>query len=50
MSKVNVIPTITVSVDAQAWPQGHVARIASMRVGTGNVVTKNKIHSEIFAQ
>ena len=41
------IPETTFAINAQPWPKGHVARIASMRIDTNTRVVKREIYSEV---
>lgn len=44
------IPEVTLTVEAQSWPKGHVARIASMRVGTNKSAVRKKIQTGVVTK
>ena len=48
--KTSKIPNITLTTEAQPWPKGHVARIASLRMGTMSSTARKKIQSAIIAK
>jgi len=44
------IPNTTLAIEAQPWPKGHVARIASLRKSSMYPVARKKIQSAVIAR
>jgi len=44
------IPSITLTVEAKPWPKDHIARIATMRMGTKETATRKKIQTEVVSR